>query len=669
MFNKMSLSKQILLRSLFAILLLFILVLIAMYYAISSYFLPEIIKSAEYQVKSRAAEVSLFVEKYQKSTKMLVSLFEKSPSIIYDEFILTKWLQDNKYEDKNLAYLGFLGLDGTLITNSGDKVDFNSKEYGNWQQINSTYFDYLIKNRKADAIVTDTVFLPFFKDDKGEKIPMFATLQIIKDSGGKVNGALVSFIKTDELSKIVDLISIGDYKLSLVSDSQALIIGHTFLSYVGKWNMFKESKGIEGLQEVVANFIADPKFVMLDLKSTPYENFNPTNSNITITVFLTPVEGTIGWALGSVSPEILLKFPMIKTLIAVAITFLISFLIFFVFFILMNRYFNKNLKNIADKLAQITSGDGDLTARLNKLPGKDALALLVENFNGFVETIAALVKDIIQSSAQLSDFSEDISKSSDKMDKDMQIQQAEIEQISVSMNQMVATVTEVAHYAKNAADIAQKGTSATQVGAKSVVDVIDSIEEQADAINATASDIEKLQQAGKSIGEVMEVINAIAEQTNLLALNAAIEAARAGEQGRGFAVVADEVRSLAARTHESTEQISQTVNNLRSSIDKSAKTMRASIERSNKSVEDANKAGDMLQKLEDSIKDLENLNLLIASATEEQTATVDELSTNLATVVEVAGITSESALNLKNKGVDLNLTAYKLQTLINRFKV
>lgn len=668
MLKNLSLSKKNLIRSLVAIVILLVLILTIMFYAIRIYYLPEIIKSAEYQVKTRAKAISFFVQKYVNSTKVLAELLEKNPEIVEDDFALSEWLKQNTYVDKNLDQLVFLNLNGSLINKSGKRVDFTEKKYGNWIHLKSSYFNYLLTNNKADALVTDHIFSPFSKNKDGEVQVDFATFKVVKNREGQPIGALASLVKVDELRAIATATKIASFTLSFLTDSQATVIAHKSPKYIGEWNLFEKDEGIKDLAKIAQTFIDNPQFQILKTVSAPYE-YNPTQGEFELSIFLAPIEGTLGWALGSATPDILLNWPIYLTLIAIGIIFLVSFLIFFWFFVRMNLYFNKNIGGIAQKLAEITSGDGDLTDRIEKLPGNDPLAKLVDNFNSFVQTIGVFVKDIIESSKSLNGYSYEISKSSDFMNQSMKLQEEEIEQISVSMNQMVLSVTEVANYAQNAADTAKEGASATLVGTKSVKDVIESIENQARAINATAVDMESLQDAGSSIGDVIDVINAIAEQTNLLALNAAIEAARAGEAGRGFAVVADEVRSLAARTHKSTNEISQTVNNLRASIEKSATTMSSSIETSNKSVEDANKTGIILGKLEASIKNLEELNLLIAQSTEDQKDRVTDLSANLATIIDVANISSNSAHLLKSRGVNLEISAQKLQNLVNRFKV
>jgi len=323
---------------------------------------------------------------------------------------------------------------------------------------------------------------------------------------------------------------------------------------------------------------------------------------------------------------------------------------------------------MAKRMHEIAKGEADLTQVL-KIDRQDELGELAKGFNQFVERIRELIKNIGNTAQQLAASANQVESSSHNMGEAMNNQQSEVDQIAVAMNELVATVEEVARHAQDASDTAQTGGGEAASGTEQVQAVIASIKEQAEVINETAVEIENLQESGKQIGEVMTVIRGVAEQTNLLALNAAIEAARAGEAGRGFAVVADEVRTLAARTHESTEQIQSTIDELLKHITRAVTAMHTSSEGSNKTVTNAESAGQALVSINQAIDNIEGMNIQIASATQQQSSTVDELNRNLERIVELSSSTSHSSQEVANSGTQLSQLAAELQKLVGRFKV
>lgn len=665
MFSNFSTSGRLLLRGFLVALILFFLVLVVMYKAVSYYFQPSILEAAEQQVKAKSAEVTRYLKGNQQALQALADSARADMAILYNDTAIYNWLRNHKLKDPNIVDFVFLKLDGQMLSEDGESINFNQAIYSNNTKLNSTYFDYLMVQQKADYLVTDHIYSPYHS-----KISAFYQFQVIKDQQGKVMAAVGLGFNLNDLLDIVKPIHISNYTLSLIADSRAFVIAHTNEKFIANWDMTKEEKGVDGLADIAKSMIADPKFrisnTTLDL-SFGQEDKKP--DLVPITNFLVPIEGTIGWVLSTTAPTQLIFLPMTMTLVLVAVVFLVSFVLFMLIFWLSNKRFNKEIFQIARKLEDITEGDGDLTARLTPMPGSDGLSILTKNFNMFVENTSNLIQDIQSSAAFLDSYVENIGNSTQKISLDINKQEDEINQIAVSMNQLLANVTEIANFAQNAATKAKSGRLATQDGANSVAIIVSSIQEQAKSLNATTKDIEMLQEAGVSIGEVMEVINAIAEQTNLLALNAAIEAARAGDAGRGFAVVADEVRSLAARTHESTQEIQNTIESLRVSIENSANAMRLSIEQSNKSVAEASVAGKNLEELTNSIESIENMNLQIASSTEEQSATFDGLNENLNLIVSLAGSTKNSAEHLKDEGTNLSDTASSLKVLIDRFKI
>jgi methyl-accepting chemotaxis protein len=198
---------------------------------------------------------------------------------------------------------------------------------------------------------------------------------------------------------------------------------------------------------------------------------------------------------------------------------------------------------------------------------------------------------------------------------------------------------------------------------------IHSIEELAKEIGNASNVITNLEQDSENIGSVLDVIRGIAEQTNLLALNAAIEAARAGEQGRGFAVVADEVRTLASRTQQSTQEIQTMIERLQQGAHNAVDVMKASQSRTTDTVGHANKAGEALNSISNYVGDINDMNLQIASAAEQQSAVAEEINQNVVRITDIAQHTSDSMQEIASSSNDLAQLSSNLDTLVSNFKV
>jgi methyl-accepting chemotaxis protein len=251
----------------------------------------------------------------------------------------------------------------------------------------------------------------------------------------------------------------------------------------------------------------------------------------------------------------------------------------------------------------------------------------------------------------------------------MSQQRSETEQVATAMNEMAATIQEVARNAAEAANAAQQADTESQTGNRVVGATVESIDALAREVEKAADVIQKLQQDTDGIGKVLEVIRGIAEQTNLLALNAAIEAARAGEQGRGFAVVADEVRTLASHTQESTAEIQQMVERLQGRAAEAVKVMIEGRSRAEASVGQAAKAGSSLDAITNAVARINDMNTQIASAAEEQTTVAEEVNRSIVSISGVASQCSEGCNQTAGASQQLASLAADMQSLVGQFRV
>jgi methyl-accepting chemotaxis protein len=237
------------------------------------------------------------------------------------------------------------------------------------------------------------------------------------------------------------------------------------------------------------------------------------------------------------------------------------------------------------------------------------------------------------------------------------------------MNQMTATVQEVASHAARAAESARQADEEAQDGKRIMQQTLNAMDTLANEVENAAGVIHSLEKESEEIGSVLDVIRGIAEQTNLLALNAAIEAARAGEQGRGFAVVADEVRTLASRTQASTQEIQNMIERLQAGANNAVKAMEAGQTQARKGVEQASLAGASLETITQSVTTISDMNMQIASAAEEQSSVADEINRNIATISQSADNTAHGSQQTAIAGDELARLAAELRELVGHFKV
>ena len=326
------------------------------------------------------------------------------------------------------------------------------------------------------------------------------------------------------------------------------------------------------------------------------------------------------------------------------------------------------LKIAVTAMKDIAEGDGDLTQRLN-VRGTDEIAQMAMAFNQFSANIQDLLSQVLASANNISTSSEEMASASASAENSIQKQNAETEQISTAVEEMSMNAQEVAQNAELAADAARNADTETTKGQRIVTDALHSVGQLADETQAAADVIDKLGNDIQGITSVIDMIRGVAEQTNLLALNAAIEAARAGEQGRGFAVVADEVRTLASRTQQSTQEIQDKVELLQKDAEAAVTKMLQNRDIANNTIELTTTAGTSLEAITQAVARITEMSDHIARAAEQQSEVANVVSQNIANVSQLAEITEESSQNVFLGTTGLNQLAEALRENISRFKV
>ncbi|MBM3112623.1 methyl-accepting chemotaxis protein [Pseudomonas sp. P66] len=335
---------------------------------------------------------------------------------------------------------------------------------------------------------------------------------------------------------------------------------------------------------------------------------------------------------------------------------------------LIARSISRPLKEAVDAMSMIASGESDLTRRLDT-HGRDEVTQLGEHFNRFTGKLQGVIGQLQGAAHALGQSAVDVGSNANQAQQHSEQQSAQMEQVATAINEVTYAVQDVARNAEQASSEMRDAQQRASQGQQSIHGSLQQIDQLSGTIDEAVQVIQTLASQSTRIGSVLEVIRSIAEQTNLLALNAAIEAARAGEQGRGFAVVADEVRLLAQRTQQSTAEIQSMIEHLQGQSEAAVKAIDASSAASRQTVEQANEAGVSLDAISQALHNLTALNASIASATLQQSHVVEEINRNVTETADLSRQTATAAQQSSNAGVALNQLREQLDRLLGQFRV
>lgn len=345
-----------------------------------------------------------------------------------------------------------------------------------------------------------------------------------------------------------------------------------------------------------------------------------------------------------------------------------TIIILFITSILITSWISKKLMHVISALRDINEGNGDLTVRI-ETTGNDEIGELVSRFNSFVFKLQGIMRMVVESSEPLSNLANELADMTSQANTDIHDQKEKSKGIVSIVEQMNNKVTDMASTSESAADYGKKADQETNNGLKVVNETVNGIGNLAENVEQTTVVIDKLGKDSERVATVLEVIRGISDQTNLLALNAAIEAARAGEQGRGFAVVADEVRVLASKTQESVQEIQEIIEQLESAVTQAVNAMHEGQEKARLTVDQAASAGESLHHINSIVSSICDINLQIASSAEEQRTFSEKMLGHVHDSDKMTDKSADSSRKLSYASEQLQSLAQGLHEVTGQFKI
>ena len=608
--------------------------------------------------------VALVVQSVTTLQKNIETSLEEEVNLVSDVFSdnVGNWLNDRQNSVSKLAksiaeypdIKPYILLDqvreglGFSITYFGNE---KGEMYRNDPNLNPPNYDPRVRSWYKGAKATNGRFLasPFVSASTNEYV---VTLSEAVKRNNQFVGAIGANLTLEQLTYFVNKLKVPGNGYAIVIDKSDQIVAHPDL----KLQSTKAS-------ELNENFAGE----LLEKLVSRHSLQDMSLDNLDRLVYASDIPNS-HWSLVLVMDKETLFAPVRSQLIKQVI---VSFIILAVILLIMSlllKVMLKNLSAITKNLDDIANGNGDLTVRLEVKSG-DEIGQLATSFNQFVGQLHGIISRLSDTSKDLLTEAGGVSRVSDQQNDRLQRHQNEIHMVATAVTEMASATQEISTNAEQTAYSARDCVAISEKGRKEVEKSQRSIETLAEEVDKASQIIVDLNQHVQSINSILSTISGISEQTNLLALNAAIEAARAGEQGRGFAVVADEVRVLSQRTHSSTQEIQGMIESLQASAESAVKATNRGKDMASQSVSDAEEANLSLGQILESINKINDMAAQIATAAEEQSSVTLEISRNTETIRGVGDEMSDASKFAAEQAKNLHELGQKINQEVAKFRL
>lgn len=492
---------------------------------------------------------------------------------------------------------------------------------------------------------------PYVSDTTGDFVVTLA--QPVKNANGSLRGMAGSNINVSQIATQVRKLTVPGDGYTIMVDNSTRIISHPDSNLNNK---FLTSVAPELTKSWLQQAVQQQKLLEITLNGA------------TKLVYAVDVPNA-DWAMVFVMDRATIMATYTELTYWMMAIGIVVLLVFSVILTVVFRTQFSDLDKLNRVLSDIADGDGDLTVRIQSRRPHDEIGLVAEAFNRFVTKLHQIMTDVSDAAVALGNNAQQANEVARASRQEVDKQLDEVTMVATAVTEMASATQEIAGNAELAAHTAQDSVQLAAEGERAVTQSRRSIEALSAEVTNTGTIIEELNEHAQQINTILATITGVAEQTNLLALNAAIEAARAGEHGRGFAVVADEVRVLSQRTHGSTQEIQTMIEALQATTQKAVNATAESLERANESVTDAEAASDRLRQINTAIGNISDMARQIAAAAEEQTSVTSEINRNTESIREVSTALAQQMVDTEAASNTAVNEAKQLGSQVNRFKL